>query len=264
LGEELDEVLFALSSGDRMKLFSEIKAEELRLTDLSKHLSASIQETSKHLARLTACGLVEKTTGGTYALTPFGKLAGEVLPSLAFICVHRRYFLAHDISFLPRDLLLKIGQLSESKFQDHVTNVILDCQHVLGMAEQYFCWSTDLPLPWHNTRKLGPEVPVRILLPASTTLAAVEKAREIVGARPEFRFAEDLRAGIALNERIAAIVFSDMEGRVDLRSGFIGYGQSFQRWCLELFNTLWESASPLWPAKLVEEELSGPAASSSQ
>jgi hypothetical protein len=253
--EEMEEVLFALSSEDRMKLFSEIKSQDLRLTDLAARLSSSVQETSKHLTRLTDCKLIEKTSGGTYSLTPFGKLTGDILPSISFVSRYRKYFLTHDISFLPKDLLMQIGQLSESRFQDHVTNVLVECQHLLGIAEKYFCWSIDEPLPWFNTKKLPSETFVKILLPASTTAEAVQRAREIVGGRPEFRFAEEVKVGIALNERLAGVVFPDTEGRMDLRSGFIGYDQIFQKWCLALFNSMWQAASPRWPPKL-EEELS--------
>lgn len=253
--EEMEEVLFALSSEDRMKLFSEIRSQDLRLNDLATRLNSSVQETSKHLARLVDCKLIEKSTAGTYCLTPFGKLTSDVLPSVTFVSRYRKYFLTHDISFLPKDLLLQIGQLSESKFNEHVYNVLTECQHLLGIAEKYFYWAIDEPLPWFNSKKVSPETKVKILLPASTTAEAVQRAREIVGGRPEFRFAEEVKVGIALNERLAGIVFPDTEGRMDLRSGFIGYDQTFQKWCLDLFNSMWETASPRWPSKL-EEELS--------
>src|SRR5271166_3794212 len=139
--EEMDEVLFVLSSGDRMILLSEIRSQELRLTDLAERLSASVQETSKHLGRLVECKLIEKNSGGTYELTSFGKLVFGILPSMSFVSEHRKYFLTHDISFLPNELLLRIGQLSENNFQDHVSNVLVECQHLLGMAEKYFYWS---------------------------------------------------------------------------------------------------------------------------
>jgi predicted transcriptional regulator len=141
--EAVEEVLFVLSSGDRMKLFTEIHAQEKRLTDLAEMLSASAQETSKHLGRLVDAKLIEKTSGGTYRTTPFGKTLFEILPSLNFITQRRKYFLTHDISFLPREFLSRIGQLTECKFQYHVTNVLLECQHLLGMAEKDFWWSVD-------------------------------------------------------------------------------------------------------------------------
>jgi DNA-binding MarR family transcriptional regulator len=66
--EEMGEVLFLLSSGDRMKLLSEIRGRDLRLTDLAERLSATVQETSKHLGRLSDGGLIAKgSTGGIQA-----------------------------------------------------------------------------------------------------------------------------------------------------------------------------------------------------
>jgi predicted transcriptional regulator len=251
--EETEELLFTLSNGDRLKLLAEIKADGLRLTDLAKSLSASVQETSKHLARLVDCKLIEKTSDGTYRTTSYGSLISEILPSLNFVSRHRKYFSTHNISSLPRDLLFRIGQLSESKFQDHVTNVLLECQHLLGMAEEYFSWSIDEPLPWFITKQFGPDTPIRVLLPSTTTAGAVIRARQIVGGRANFRFAEKIWAGIALNEKVAGVVFPDLGGKLDLSSGFIGYSSEFQRWCFDLFEWMWASASPMWPRELERE-----------
>jgi len=251
--EEMDEVLFVLSSGDRMILLSEIRSQELRLTDLAERLSASVQETSKHLGRLVECKLIEKNSGGTYELTSFGKLVFGILPSMSFVSEHRKYFLTHDISFLPNELLLRIGQLSENNFQDHVSNVLVECQHLLGMAEKYFYWSVDEPLPWFITKRFEPETTIRVLLPRSTTVNAITKARQIVGGRADFRFAEQVKVGIAVNEKLAGVVFPDKEGKIDYSSGFIGYSPEFQKWCLDLFNSMWDSSSALWPPDLEAE-----------
>jgi predicted transcriptional regulator len=59
--------------------------------------------------------------------------------------------------------------------------------------------------------------------------------------------------GIALNEKVAGITFPDVEGRIDYSSGFIGYGLEFQRWCRDVFNWMWDSASPIWPSQLEEQ-----------
>jgi len=251
--EEMDELFFVLSSADRMKLLSEIKSQELRLTDLAERLSASVQETSKHLGRLIECKLIEKNSGGMYELTPFGKVTFDILPSLSFVSQHRKFFLTHDITFIPHELLLRIGQLSESHFYEHVSNVILECQHLLVMAEKYFYWGIDEPTPWFIKKKFEPDMSVRVLLPRSTTANAIEATREIVGGRADIRFAEQVKVGIALNEKLAGIVFPDREGKIDYNSGFIGYSPEFQKWCRDLFNSMWETSSALWPPELEAE-----------
>jgi predicted transcriptional regulator len=249
-GEATEELLFALSSGDRMKLMSEIASQDLRLTDLAVKLNASVQETSKHLARLSEGKLIEKTVGGTYRLTPYGKVAFGILPSLKFISERRKYFLNHDVSFLPSDLLLRMGQLSENRFYDHITNVLVECQHLLGMAEKYFWWSIDEPLPWFISKKFEPELKVRVLLPTSTSKDSLERAHQVVGNYADYRFTEKVLAGVALNEKLAGIVFPDAEGKIDYSSGFVGYSSTFQKWCKDLFEWMWESASPQWPLQL--------------
>ncbi len=251
-----EEVLFALSSADRMKLFTEITAQERRLTDLAERIASSVQETSKHLGRLVDCKLIEKTPGGTFRSTPFGNLINGMLPSLSFVTQRQKYFLTHDLSFLPPELVWRIGQLTESHFHHHVTNVLLECQHLLGMAEKYLWWSIDEPLPWFISKKFEEDTTVRVLLPASTTAESVLKARQIVGGRADFRFAEKVPAGIALNERVAGVVFPDLNGRLDLSYGFIGYSPDFQKWCGDLFSRMWEAASPMWPAQL-ERQMAG-------
>jgi len=248
-----EEILFALSSGDRMKLFTEISAQELRLTDLAQRLSASVQETSKHLGRLVDCRLIEKTSGATYKITSFGSLIFGMLPSLNFVAQRRKYFLSHDLSFLPPELLWRIGQLTESSFQHHVSNVLIECQHLLGMAEKYFWWSVDVPLPWFISKKFEADTTVRVLLPNSTTAEAVLKAKQIVGGRADFRFAEKVPVGIAANERVAGVVFPDLEGRIDYSCGFIGYSPDFQKWCCDLFSWMWNTATPTWPAQLEQQ-----------
>jgi len=249
----MDELFFVLSSADRMKLLSEIKSQELRLTDLAERLSASVQETAKHLGRLVECKLIEKNHRGMYKLTSFGKLIFGMLPSLEFVSQRRKYFLTHDISFLPQEMLLRIGQLSENHFYDHVSNVLVECQHLLGMAQKYFYWSIDEPLPWFISKKFESDTEVRVILPRSTTAAAVKKARQIVGGRAEFRFAKQVKLGIALNEKLAGIVFPDTEGKIDYGSGFIGYSPVFQKWCRDIFVSMWETSSALWPPELEAE-----------
>jgi len=254
--EETGELLFTLSSCDRLKLLAEIKANDLNLTDLAKRIPASVQQTSKHLMRLVDCKLIEKTSDATYKTTSYGRLICQILPSLNFVSEHRKYFSTHDVCSLPPDLLFRIGELSGSKFQDHVTNVLLECQHLLGIAENYFWWSIDEPLPWFIKREFGPNMPIRVLLPSTSKASALIRARQIVGGRVDFRFAKKILAAIALNEKIAGVVFPDAEGRLDYSSGFIGYSSEFQRWCYDLFEWMWKSASSIWPRE-IEQEMSG-------
>lgn len=69
------ELLFELSSSDRLALLLEVKANKQRLTQLAQKLSATVQETSRHLSRLSDAKLIEKDSAAFYGLTAFGRLA---------------------------------------------------------------------------------------------------------------------------------------------------------------------------------------------
>jgi len=71
--EGLSELLFDLSSIDRVTLLREIEKERLRLSQLATRLSATVQETSRHLTRLSHAGLISKDSEGLYFLTAYGK-----------------------------------------------------------------------------------------------------------------------------------------------------------------------------------------------
>ena len=248
--EELSETLFLLSSADRMKLLTEIRGGDLRLTDLARKLSATAQETSKHLGRLVDGGLIQKGPGGAYRMTAYGNVIFGLMPSLIFMSSHQKYFLAHDVSALPQQFILRIGELEGNSYVEHVTNVINECQHLLGMAQQKFCWIADQPLPWAISRTLPEGMLVRAIMQSDLTPKGYQLAREVLGPRAELRFADKVKVGIAVNEKMGGVVFPDLSGRTDFSCGFIGYTPDFQRWCSDLFDHYWENARKAWPGQL--------------
>jgi len=90
--ERLTEHLFILASIDRLTLLSEIAIERRRLSQLSTKLSATPQETSKHLTRLRDAKLIEKDSDGFFCLTAFGRIMLNLLPSIRFLTQNREYF----------------------------------------------------------------------------------------------------------------------------------------------------------------------------
>ena len=252
-GEEFGELLFALSSVDRMKLLSEVRDKEARLTDLSQFLHATAQETSKHLARLSQVGMVERAPSGSYRVSSFGKVILQTMPSMQFVSGKKKYFSTHDISFLPPEFILRLGDLTDNVYEDHVTNILTGCQHLLGLAQEYFFWTIDQPLPWNLFKPLPPKMDARCIVPANVTMKAYRQAKEILGVKSEVRFANEVRIGVAVNERMAGVVFPDLEGRIDFSCGFIGYGPRFHKWCYDLFNRMWEESSSKWPGGLASK-----------
>ena len=78
--------------------------KEYRLSDIAQRLDSSMQEASKHVARLREQDLVEKNPGrmGITALTTLGKLVTKLLPSIEFLSENKEYLLTHNISIASR------------------------------------------------------------------------------------------------------------------------------------------------------------------
>jgi len=257
--EQIGDLFFVISSADRLKILSEIKRHDAKLTELAGVIEATVQETAKHIKRLLDAGLIEKKASGGYSLTPFGKLSLELLPSFEFLFKHRDYLATHDISFLPRDMLMRIGELSDHVFVEHVSNVLAECQHLVLMAKEYFWWLIDYPLPWVHEERLSESLVKRGILPVDISSEGYRQTRALLGERAEVRFAQSVKVGVVVNEKMAGICFPDLEGRVDFSRGFIGYNPAFQKWCHDLFDYLWSSSSKTWPVGLSRQEESAAA-----
>jgi predicted transcriptional regulator len=50
---------------------------------------------------------------------------------------------------------------------------------------------------------------------------------------------ENVKIGVAMNERIAGIAFPDLKGKMDFNSGFTSGSIHFHKWCRDLFSFYW-------------------------
>nr|MDQ3853874.1 hypothetical protein [Thermoproteota archaeon] len=244
--EHLAELLFILASIDRLTLLSEIAIENRRLSRLTTTLSATPQETSKHLTRLRDAKLIEKDSDGVFSLTAFGKIIVNLLPSIRFLAQNREYFLSHDISSLPLEFIERLGELQEGQYGEKVGSILVHIQQVVQDAEEYIWLMADHPLGGQEyvtrSRKLESTSSVtwRVIIPADSNIDWTE-LRRTVGThkgRIGYHLIEDpvdIKAGMALNEKIAGLTFPNTIGKLDFNSGFRSNNPVFRKWCQDLF-----------------------------
>jgi predicted transcriptional regulator len=248
--EHLAELLFILASIDRLTLLSEIRVEKRRLSQLTTKLSATPQETSKHLTRLRDAKLIEKDSDGFFGLTAFGKIIVNLLPSIRFLTQNREYFLSHDISSLPLEFIERLGELQENEYGENVGAILVHLQQVVQDAEEYIWLMADHPLGRQEyvtkSEKLESSSTVtwRVIIPADSSIDWTE-LRRTVGThkgRIEYHLIEDpnyIKVGIALNEKIAGLSFPDITGKLDFNKGFRSNNPIFRKWCEDLFVFHW-------------------------
>jgi predicted transcriptional regulator len=139
--ESLAELLFVLASIDRLQVLSFLREEKgYRLSDIAQRLNSSIQEASKHVARLKDQNLVEKNpSSGYYTLTILGKLVIKLLHSIEFLSENKEYLLTHNVSSLPEEFIERIGELQEHQYNAKAGLVLSFTQQVIHEADK-FVW----------------------------------------------------------------------------------------------------------------------------
>lgn len=83
--EPLRNLLFELAGEDRLNILLELKNKPLKLSDLSKKLYFTIQETSRNISRLTEAKLIIKEADGCFRLTPYGEETLDLLAGFNFL-----------------------------------------------------------------------------------------------------------------------------------------------------------------------------------
>jgi predicted transcriptional regulator len=249
LNERFDEIvklLFDISSTDRLTLLFAIRKENLRLTHLAEKINATIQETSRHLGRLTDAKLIEKNSDGSYTLTSYGNLVLILLSSYNFLSKNKVYFLSHDISFLPQEFIERIGELSLCEYSVNVSNVLRHIEQVISSAKEYIWLMADQAVitgPSINQAIGNRDVCVYIIIPKSSlTKEEYQQIKTLLRDKLELKLVpdENVKIGVAMNERIAGIAFPDLKGKMDFNSGFTSGSIHFHKWCRDLFSFYWD------------------------
>lgn len=241
-GSELSGLLFELSNPDRLALLSMMKKESLKLSQLAKKSHATVQETSRHLERLLAAKLLDKNVSGEFFLTSYGNLALELLPSLEFAVENKEYILDHNLAFLPPQLSRRLGDLVGAKYVNTVLGILRLTEQAISEASEYVWLMADQAfLPAQMEERIfsnKSEISWRIIVPQR----AVDRPNQITSI-PEnfqFRFVDEPKAAIAMNEKRAGVAFSDLKGKLDMSAGFSGETKLFHDWCGDLFLYYWD------------------------
>jgi predicted transcriptional regulator len=246
---ETGKLLLLLSSADRRGLLGAIDTERLRASQLASKLSLTAQETARQLGRLEEAGLIERDPRARFGLTGLGRLALRLLPAFDFLARHDEYLRSHDLSGIPAEFLERIGELDKGGLGDTLGVVLEHLEEVVDGAQDHVWLMADQVLLQDlvTERVLASDgLSLRIVIPEGIA------QREGIGHIPsefhgkiELGFAREVHVGMALNEKVAGVVFPDSSGKLDFRQGMRGSDPEFHRWCSDLFLWHWNQARKL-------------------
>lgn len=244
--EETGELLFLLSSQERRNLLSALRDERLRLSRLSSKFAMTAQETSRQLTRLQGANLVERDSKGLYTITNLGRLALKLLPSFQFLVSNSDYLRTHDLSFLSPEFVERLGELAENEHSNGLGDILNHFEEVLRESRDHVWLMADQILLFDSVIKKmtsGDQVSMKIVIPrAAIRNAEYEDIPSEFRGRVEVGLVEEVKVGLALNEKIAGVTFPDNNGTVDFDRGFRGANAPFHRWCSDLFLSQWNLA----------------------
>ena len=240
--EALCDLLFELSSSERMNIMQSLLQESLKLSQVSQKLDMTVTEASRHLQRLSNIQLVSKNVDGTFSPTPYGELAVSLLSSLDFISVNRQYFLEHNVSLLPKEFKNRLGELSNCEFDSDTVRVFEHARLVLMNAQEYIWIQSYQHLLWNAPiihEKIENGVDFRFILPKNTAPPLDYKSDTTV--LNATRTLEKISSRVLVTEEEASLSLPCEDGRIDY-AAFMSRDPEFLKWCKDLFLFNWDKA----------------------
>ncbi len=135
--EDYAKYFLEVSSEQRLKIIQLISEQEYRLSELAKKLDATKPEVHRNLDRLEKSGFIIKTVKGNFELTTLGQMVLGLIPNLAFVIEHKKYFLEHPINSLPQKFISRFGELFECKLLKSYVDVFEYWKKIYENSEEY-------------------------------------------------------------------------------------------------------------------------------
>ncbi|WP_440955626.1 helix-turn-helix transcriptional regulator [Methanosarcina sp. Mfa9] len=244
------ELFSELGSEVRLGILKALGEKPLKFTVISGHLKITSPETSRQLNRLIDAALLEKRPDGFYSLTPFGNLVLASVPNLEFIALNSSYFLTHDVSPIPPELLRRVDMLSGGKVVTGVFEVMENVDSLFdGISEYSWYLSDNFPrcfLP-KIEQKLDAGVEFRSVYPEEFLTNVLRSVGEKVRSGIEFRTLDEIKIALNVNDHYAFLGLPGQDGKIDRDCVLIGSDSGFKDWCRELFEYYWGRSSKYYP-----------------
>lgn len=271
----LSDLLFELSNDDRIAILEILKESPQNVTYISNKLDLRLQQTSRHLNRLSNVGVTEKTVRGDFKLTHYGEIIIVFLKQMCFISDYRSYFKTHDLSIIPLSYLKLIDLLRNSKLTNNVMQFLSFINSNLKQVEEYICLQIDqYPFTSIDELILSPDrgVKIKIIDEANETKRSTcgpeiafnpkhitpnEEGEVLVEIRSQAK--NDIY--LYVSDKGCAVAFNTDRG-FDYK-GFISTDPSAIEWCLGLFNHFWDKSVHKVPTPVLGLKHSQPKSMSS-
>lgn len=244
--EDLANFLFEVASPERLVILSRLSKGGRTHTELVRGLKRSGSETTRHLQRLSAAGLVTKDEHRRFELTSTARAFNAGLGLFEFLVANRDFLVDHDLSGLDARFLSRLGELGKGTFTYGEYGTVAVQESALREA-RVRVWmitdeSTDQILPTLRERAAH-GTDVRIVGPGSTDerrSSALDTDAEEDGG---LRAVSSPRVFLLVVDDRAGICFPLTDGTMDRSTMLTLHDSIGLRWAEDLFLDQWSQAA---------------------
>jgi len=238
---EITDLLFEISSEERLRILHLLEDEPKKLSDLAKILDITTSETSRHLSRLVDKGTIEKNNNGEYCLNGYGNLLIQMTSYYEFLVDKREYIQTHDLSVLPSGFITQLGNLKDSMIVNGVYQV-MDVQMAAVTESKERIWIVS-PEPYRQIgsvldEKIASGIDVRIILEDKGPDTHTHKHMAGLDVK-YFRTLLTVPILVGVFDDRGGVCFPDKSGKVDLSVMISGISEEFYSWISEVFQYYW-------------------------
>jgi predicted transcriptional regulator len=250
----LGDILFELSNDDRRRILFSLKEKPMRLTQISKNLGLTVQETSRQISRLEEVGLEYKDPKGFHHLTHYAELVLRQLRGIEFTSQFKYYFTAHSLERLSSDFVDGIGALSGSVGIGNAMDFVRVTDILIREAGDYV-WLLVDQFPINSIRSIVEaidrgvrfriiELRERVLDPDLDALTS-EETQAISRTRQtplvEQRMVDEVDAYLLVSDKRGILAFPSSDGQFDFK-GFTSTDDSSLSYYRDVFQHYWDGA----------------------
>jgi predicted transcriptional regulator len=251
----LSKLLFELSGETRLEMLHALETAPMTFTKIADQMNITSSEASRQIERLSGMDMIEKLSDGSYAITPLGRLMLSFLPGIDFVYKNSDFFLTHDTAPIPRELIMRFGDLSGARFIKGTIEAINFMQERMRSVERYHCGMVDglmdsiVPMVAERARS---GVIFRAILPETyraKVSAIVDEYGTLDANMPphaiEIRTLPTIPICGAVTESRGGFKLPSTDGSMDHSTMVVGDDPLFCRWCRDLYVHYWDRAIPV-------------------
>ena len=261
--EKIASDFLEIASEQRLNILMSLSKENLTISKLAKLLDATNPEIHRNVGRLSKNGFIAKTPDGNYELTTFGQVVLPLIPAISFVSENKKFFNAHDLSYVDKKFIQRIGSLQNKKQIKGFVKVLEKWKKIHENSEK-FIYNILSEVPYSTdiidiiSDKLEKNISIKsiflenVIIPDDRKQVFEKKQfqKHVTKGVLERRMAKGNILGLLVTDKDAAIFFHNNEGEVDLSEMFSSTDKEFREWCLDYFEDSWKKSTSFQESKL--------------